>query len=155
MKIMLWFAGMMVPLSITMMVLAQEKSKSETIPDVLVTPSCAGEVNFPHKFHFEDLEIECIDCHHETNAAGLNIPHEDYFEDFWIDCLVCHGRSETPAAAQSCSNCHHSAPNNIADETLSAKVVIHKNCWQCHESGTGQEASQSCKFCHQGPKTGH
>ncbi|MFQ5605012.1 MAG: hypothetical protein ACE5HS_17220 [bacterium] len=55
--------------------------------------------------------------------------------------------------AQTCSNCHHTSPANIADETLRSKVVIHKNCWQCHEIGQGAEASANCGFCHSGKKS--
>jgi hypothetical protein len=48
-----------------------------------------------------------------------------------------------------CDHCHHSNLENIADETLTAKVVIHKSCWNCHLSGNGAEASERCSFCHQ------
>lgn len=134
---------------------AQEKQQDET-PDVIVSPSCIGEVNFKHKFHIEEIEIECQQCHHETNAATLKFPHEKYFEDFWIDCKICHRENDkTILEAQSCSKCHHSQPAGIADETLSAKVVIHKSCWECHETGKGQEASENCNFCHSGEKTPH
>jgi len=122
----------------------------ETQPGPIIkSPSSIGEVAFPHQFHFEDLEFECQTCHHETNASTLKMPHEDYFEDFWIDCRICHKAAGTSSSQpQSCSNCHHDSPTDIADETLSAKVVIHKNCWQCHEMEKGEKASQSCSVCH-------
>ena len=44
-------------------------------------------------------------------------------------------------------------PRNIADETLSAKVVVHQQCWKCHPVGTGKEASAVCEKCHSGKKT--
>lgn len=116
---------------------------------VIVSPSTLGEVEFPHQFHFEDLEVECQTCHHETNATVLKMPHADYFEDFWIDCRICH-KSDSPAVSrpQACSTCHHDSPTDIADETLSAKVVIHKNCWECHELEKGENASRGCSDCH-------
>ena len=120
------------------------------VPEVITSPSSAGEVFFPHLQHTEDFEIACKDCHHEINAAELNMPHEDYFDDFWIDCKICHRESDSgKLQAQACSNCH-TQPTNIADETLSSKVVIHKNCWECHDVGTGKEASESCQLCHIG-----
>jgi hypothetical protein len=127
---------------------AQETQEKQLAP-VIISPSSVGEVAFPHQFHFEDLELECRTCHHETNASTLRMPHEDYFDDFWIDCRICH-RSDGPAVSQpqSCSNCHHDSPTDIADETLSAKVVVHKNCWECHELEKGEKASQGCKVCH-------
>ena len=130
------------------MVPAQDTPEKQLAP-VIKSPSSVGDVAFPHQFHFEDLELECQTCHHETNASTLRMPHEDYFEDFWIDCRICH-RSDGPAVSQpqSCSNCHHDSPTDIADETLSAKVVVHKNCWECHELEKGEKASQGCKVCH-------
>jgi len=126
-------------------------SKADTVemPDEIISPSSVGEVTFPHLFHFEELELECIECHHEINAAKLITPHDEYFDDFWIDCNICHNGNETiRMEAQACSQCHHTHPYGIADETLSAKVVIHKKCWECHEVETGVTASESCEVCH-------
>lgn len=108
-----------------------------------------GEVRFPHQEHVNDLELPCDECHHETNAAPLAIPHDDIFRDFWVDCQICHHPEGSPELEpQSCSNCHRRTAGDVADETLSAKVVIHRRCWSCHESGTGVEASKSCGDCH-------
>ena len=118
---------------------------------MIVFDSTVGEVTFPHEAHFDDLEIECEACHHETNAKMLHMPHEEYFKDFWIECGICHHPSNEPQEAKSCATCHH-CPVNCSDETMSTKVVIHQNCWQCHESGEGEDASATCAFCHTGPK---
>jgi hypothetical protein len=48
----------------------------EVAPE-LVFPSSVGEVVFPHKAHFNDMEIACSSCHHETNARMLDIPHRE------------------------------------------------------------------------------
>lgn len=111
--------------------------------------SSVGPATFPHEKHATELEIECVKCHHETNAKPLSIPHMDYFDDLWINCGTCHHKAGAEALGpQACSTCHHSMNGDIADETLSAKVVIHKNCWSCHEVGTGAGASATCKTCH-------
>ncbi len=108
-----------------------------------------GPGNFPHDKHVSEFEIECVKCHHETNARPLSIPHQNYFDDMWIDCGTCHHKAGADALSpQACSTCHHSRNGDIADETLSAKVVIHKNCWTCHEVGVGASASAACKTCH-------
>lgn len=117
----------------------------------LVFPSSLGEVVFPHQAHFNDMEIECEACHHETNARMLDIPHVEYFADFWIDCATCHHPSSEPQRAMSCSACHH-CPTHCADESLSSKVVIHASCWRCHEVGAGAAASAACATCHAGPQ---
>jgi hypothetical protein len=129
----------------------EDRCLPATLPEVIVSPASVGTVEFAHQMHLEDLGIPCAECHHETNAAKLQMPHEEYLEDFWMDCTTCHHESETPACPQSCSTCHHSAPHSIADETMSAKVVIHQSCWTCHEVATGPDATRNCAICHQAP----
>lgn len=109
-----------------------------------------GDVRFPHELHFLDFELECVTCHHETNAVALDIPHETYFPDQLTHCQKCHRDTAEPASIQPCGNCHHDSPTDIADETLSAKVVVHRSCWSCHDVGTGPSATRSCKNCHTG-----
>lgn len=126
---------------------AEPADKGEPdVPETIVL----GDVTFQHRFHFEDLGLECATCHHETEAAALEMPHPEYFEDLWIDCKTCHHESRSPGEPQECSTCHHPNPFNIADETLSPKVVIHRSCWGCHEVGKGEAASRSCGSCHAG-----
>lgn len=125
------------------------QQRQQEITEFIEWPSTVGAVSFPHLMHVEDLELECADCHHETNAARLEMPHPEYFEDFWIDCGSCHQASAIAAAPQACSNCHHDSPVTVADETLSSKVVVHRSCWNCHEVSTGVEASKGCATCHQ------
>lgn len=125
--------------------LPQEVAKPDPPAVVLL-----GDVTFQHQFHADELGIECVACHHETNAAALEVPHTEYFSDFWINCKICHRPGAAPTRPQACSLCHHTSPVNIADETLSSKVVIHRSCWGCHETGTGAAASASCPACHAG-----
>ena len=129
-------------------------SSNVSFPPEITLPSSAGEIYFPHQQHSEDFEVECITCHHEINASNFKLPHEDYFNDFYIDCRICHHENKVATlSAQPCSKCHHKYPADIADETLSSKVVIHKSCWECHEVGTGGDATMNCKICHSGPRT--
>lgn len=125
------------------------------IPAEIIFPSSVGEVTFPHQMHISKLGMTCVECHHQISAKTLVTPHPDYLKSSWIDCAICHNnKSKTiTSSAYTCSECHHSNPSNIADETLSAKVVIHKKCWSCHQVGVGKEASKSCHLCHSGKKT--
>ena len=108
-----------------------------------------AKASFPHDKHVSEFEVECVTCHHETDAKPLSLPHQNYFDDLWIDCGTCHHKAGAEALGpQACSTCHHAKNGDIADETLSAKVVIHKNCWSCHEVGVGASASATCKTCH-------
>jgi len=119
------------------------------MPEVVTFNSSVGDVLFPHKLHVEDLEVECVNCHHQISAVKLDTPHPGYLESSWINCQLCHDPNQgTDKTYFKCSECHHENPNNITDETLSSKVVTHKSCWKCHESGTGVEASKGCPGCH-------
>ena len=124
---------------------------SPAAPSVIAFKSSVGDVLFDHDLHAKDLETECAECHHQIHASVLDTPHESYLKSSWINCEICH--TTDPEIADDffkCSSCHHSDPDNIADETLSSKVVVHKSCWNCHESGTGLAASRGCKDCHVG-----
>ncbi len=137
---------------------AEEESASEVIEAegggtaLTVEPrpsSIMGDLIFDHVAHVEDMEIECDECHHETNAVPLDSPHEEYFYDLWVDCGACHhDSSSADLKPRSCYECHDTKIRDIADERLSSKVILHKNCWTCHEVETGLEASQSCELCH-------
>jgi uncharacterized CHY-type Zn-finger protein len=123
------------------------------IPAEIKFVSSVGDVTFPHQRHISDFGAKCADCHHQINAKPLKTPHPDYFSSSWINCGTCHTNAEkTVQKAYVCSACHQSIPKNIADETLSAKVVIHKQCWKCHAVGTGKDASKACEKCHAGKK---
>ncbi|OGA16313.1 MAG: hypothetical protein A3I63_00595 [Betaproteobacteria bacterium RIFCSPLOWO2_02_FULL_66_14] len=126
---------------------------SSGMPSQIVIPSSVGEVTFLHQAHTEDRAIGCAECHHQINAKALNTPHPDYLQSSWINCKACHReQNRVKQGVYACSTCHPASPTNIADETLSAKVVIHKQCWNCHPVSTGKEASRSCETCHSGNK---
>lgn len=119
-----------------------------TLQEILIE-STVGYVIFPHDFHVKSVDLECAECHHQIHAVELDTPHPDYLSSSWINCQACHSpESVASKDYYRCSACHHSNPENIADETLSSKVVVHKSCWKCHETGTGVEASSGCIDCH-------
>ncbi len=129
------------------------KSGAGEAPSQIKIPSSVGEVVFNHQKHIADLGIKCVECHHQINAKKLSTPHPEYLKSSWINCQICHdGSKKAGQAAYACSACHRSNPTNIADETLSSKVVIHKQCWKCHAVSTGKEASASCELCHSGKR---
>ncbi|HLG32108.1 MAG TPA: hypothetical protein VI362_03640 [Ignavibacteriaceae bacterium] len=131
------------------------KADTSEIPEEIKFPSTVGRVLFPHQMHIDDLEIECVECHHQINAKILVTPHSDYVKSSWIKCEICHKESgQIEQKIFTCSECHHPSPVSIADETLSSKVVIHESCWECHEVGTGSEASEICGECHSSEKRG-
>lgn len=132
---------------------APPKPQDVPVPSVITIPSSVGEVIFQHHTHIKDRAIPCVACHHQINAKKLHTPHPDYLNSSWIKCKVCHEESgKTKQQIFACSACHDTNPKNIADETLSAKVVIHKQCWKCHPVSTGKNASASCQLCHSGEK---
>jgi hypothetical protein len=126
-----------------------DPAAASALPDEITMESSVGYVVLPHDVHIKGVKLKCVECHHQIRAGGLDTPHPDYLEASRVNCQTCH---ETDSKGRnkyySCSHCHHSDPDDIADETLSSKVVIHKSCWRCHESGTGAEASAGCANCH-------
>jgi len=161
-----------------LLLVANLPANSDTagIPVERIFPSSVGEVVFHHQMHVSNLGINCVECHHSINAKPLSTtrpekfkssstkcpidvktlstPHPDYFKSSSIKCAICHSESDAQKQnAYNCSGCHRTNPMNIADETLSSKVVVHKQCWKCHPVGTGKEASAACKKCHSGQKT--
>ena len=127
------------------------RSDSLEIPAVRSFPSSVGEVTFTHETHYKDRGIQCVECHHQINAKKLKTPHPDYFKSSAVKCEICHNGSEkAKQQPYTCSGCHRTNPAGIADETLSAKVVVHKQCWKCHQVGTGKDASAACQLCHSG-----
>jgi hypothetical protein len=134
---------------------APEKAPSDSptvdsdLPDEITMESSVGRVVLPHDIHVKDKKLKCVVCHHQIHAVELDTPHPDYLDASGSNCQTCHGtNSETRKKYYKCSKCHHSDPDDISDETLSSKVVIHKSCWKCHEAGTGVEASKGCSDCH-------
>lgn len=121
-------------------------AKRPKLPGVITFESALGDVLFPHKVH---QKMGCKNCHHQIHAKTLATPHEAYLTYSWVNCGDCHDADTAISTTYyGCDHCHHSNLENIADETLTAKVVIHKSCWNCHLSGTGADASERCSFCH-------
>lgn len=130
---------------------AAAPSARPKMPKVIVFESSVGEVHFPHRVH---QKMGCQRCHHQIHAKQLITPHDAYLTYSWVSCQDCHNKeSETNTSYYGCDKCHHSNLVNIADETLNAKVVVHKSCWKCHVTGTGAQASANCSFCHQDGET--
>jgi Zn finger protein HypA/HybF involved in hydrogenase expression len=135
---------------------ANPTARSDTVPmpSEKNFPSSVGEVVFHHQMHIKDLSIKCVECHHQIDAKKLATPHPDYFKSSSIKCEICHMHvGEIKQGGYICSACHSTKPMNIADETLSSKVVVHKQCWKCHQVGTGTQASKGCEKCHSGRRT--
>ena len=124
---------------------AAPPARRPKLPNVITFESSVGQVHFPHKVH---QKMGCQNCHHQIHAKDLLTPHEEYLTYSWVNCRDCHDESQNHSTYYGCAKCHHSNLENIADETLNAKVVVHKSCWKCHLSGTGVEASERCSYCH-------
>ncbi len=110
--------------------------------------SASDKPRFSHEQHVHQQHLQCIECHHEIDAARLDTPHDAYLSASGIDCRVCHQGTSRRHEPQTCANCHPITPTDVADETLSAKVVIHRTCWRCHPTSDGATAADGCGTCH-------
>ena len=149
MRSLLVLLGFLAPQVTVSQSLANDAMRDRDPSSTISFPNPAGDVDFLHEMHYSDLEIDCVECHHETNAGALQTPHTRYLETSSIDCMACHQEGVEASSPQSCSHCHGDNPVDIADETLSSKVVIHQVCWSCHDVGSGAAASRGCSSCHQ------
>jgi hypothetical protein len=125
---------------------AKAPARRPKLPNVITFKSSVGDVHFPHKVH---QKMGCQKCHHQIHAKDLVTPHDEYLTYSWVNCRDCHDETQNHSIYYGCAKCHHSNLENIADETLSAKVVVHRSCWKCHLSGTGVDASERCSYCHE------
>jgi hypothetical protein len=143
------FLAALLLLTFSLLANSQDVIQAGEGPDEITLKSSVGNVLLPHKVHVKDVKLKCPVCHHQIRAAELDTPHPGYLTSAQVNCQTCHASpAEKRKKYYKCSDCHHSEPENIADETLSSKVVIHKSCWKCHETGTGVEASKGCSDCH-------
>ncbi len=118
------FLVVIIPIVLMLSYTALSEGDKVLIKEKIISPSIVGEVSFPHRMHYIDLEMDCSECHHDTTTAD---------------------------EASACSDCHYE-PTDYDDTMLSPKAAIHKKCWQCHDTGKGVKASKGCKSCHKGPK---
>lgn len=78
-----------------------------------------GNVIFTHKAHVSDYEIDCKDCHHETDEKVYN-------------CRQCHSAGTDYSL--------------ICEDRPVHKQCIGANCIDCHKDMGLDE--KDCKFCH-------
>ena len=119
---------------------------------------------FPHNFHVEDLEMECIDCHESVARSKVLshsiLPDMDY-------CLDCHDGDTAP---EDCELCHSQpddpdtygwAPTAGLQFPHSTHLAQGFTCEQCHPGQSSLEAMAPrtpptmirCMECHQTPAT--
>jgi hypothetical protein len=140
----LWASALAI--AATLLAGCSAESSASGVPEASVIPRAV----FPHDDHVTRFGLKCRQCHHETDARVLQTPHPNYLSGNGVQCGTCHHSSSEPHRAQGCSNCHPVTPGDAADETLSAKVVIHETCWRCHQVARGAAASRTCSGCHAG-----
>ncbi len=142
---------------------------------LLIAPQCRQDptgIIFNHKFHLEEVGLECADCHAtgddgEPSTAIMDTCmqcHEIDPVNPTSDCMVCHTHQKmhrTPVQPQSfaetkfahsthvdleipCSRCHTGIEQN---ESITPAIYIDMaSCMECHKLG-GEEMI-SCEYCH-------
>jgi hypothetical protein len=118
----------------------------------------ASDIKFSHSQHYEDLDLECTQCHAPPpdEAGHMNLPPEDY-------CLGCHDGRMAPDA---CATCHNEpdAPTSYPFTVRRLKFshtehleVASVDCLTCHaglvtstRAQGGLPAMSDCFTCHDG-----
>jgi len=107
---------------------------------------------FPHQEHVTRHNLECVECITRPTRLRLDTPHDAYLAGNGIECQVCHQGRSLPREPQALLQpVNPVTPTDVADETLSAKVVIHRTCWRCHPMREGVLAP-SLRQLHGGSK---
>ncbi len=95
-------------------------------------------VAFPHTFHYDDLGLDCTECHH-LYKGGKNVWDEDQ-------------------PVKKCQECHTDATTKnelrlpIPKQKLNLKLAFHNNCIGCHRKYNHENhvhtAPIRCQDCH-------
>jgi hypothetical protein len=103
------------------------------------------EINFNHKYHIENLKLDCVTCHTGLDkvdyASSVNLPSME-------TCYSCHNDVK---ATNNCAQCHTQIgllrpTNHRSDWTYEHKRLVRsgeKNCVMCH-------SQNYCQECHEG-----
>jgi hypothetical protein len=95
-------------------------------------PKVDRNFNFPHKTHWVDQNIDCIECH--GDMAGVeNSPPIPLMED----CLSCHIEKQGP---EYCSSCHE----NVAF----LRPADHSEAWLIEHDLAALSNDSDCNICH-------
>lgn len=97
------------------------------------TKQVASKEDFGLKSHHEKLQLECSDCH-------VNSDKGEYKRLETNDCLQCHNSTETVAKRTQFMDVNHTNPHNSLHDGLDL------DCYECHAE---HKPSQNlCSFCH-------
>jgi hypothetical protein len=69
------------------------------------------QIVFKHKFHIEDLGLQCVECHHVESCTKCHLKNETHTMHvtegkiaLHENCLGCHAEIGGPT---DCNECHH------------------------------------------------
>ncbi len=92
-------------------------------------------IKFSHKFHKEDVEAECVDCHANAESSGLAgdnlLPTKE-------ECAACHDLEDD----ESCQTCHFDD-----EDTWQALSLVESKLTYSHEFHV-LEQKMACETCH-------
>ena len=147
---------------VLLLALAQPEGGGRTKPEVI----------FPHRYHIEEVGLECELCHaaaqeSETGRDDL-LPEKDACLEChdMDDCSKCHSDTENPMAIErvtdyspkfnhaahinkevTCERCHTGI--SVSDSAVTEHLPAMEPCMACHD---GVQADKSCILCHEHPR---
>ena len=130
------------------------------------------EVIFSHRYHVEDMGVECEMCHKPVGESKTGsddlLPEKDVcLECHEVEsCELCHSDTENPRAIErvigyspkfnheihikkkvTCEHCH--AGVAVSESSATEHVPPMDPCMSCHD---GTQADKSCILCHEHPR---
>ncbi len=106
-------------------------------------------LNFNHKIHVTDQNLECNSCHKGLNEVDYAF-QSDSFKPEMETCYSCHNDGGVAFNTSNCESCHISTANLIPQTHKSFSFIkthkfsaqnIDANCQLCHQK-------QTCQDCH-------
>jgi nitrate/TMAO reductase-like tetraheme cytochrome c subunit len=115
---------------------------------------------FSHKFHVEEQEIACVDCHQKatesTKASDVLVPKMqtcyDCHDEDETPCSTCHTNPDEPGVAPRLSGFKSRFPHKLhVDAEGTNCLTCHKGVDQAEQVGTFHLPSrEQCTTCHKG-----
>jgi hypothetical protein len=69
------------------------------------------QIVFRHKYHIDDIGLQCMDCHHVESCTKCHLKNETHTMHvtegkiaLHENCMGCHSEIGGPT---DCNNCHH------------------------------------------------
>lgn len=87
----------------------------------------------------------------EAKPGNVTFTHWKHQDELKIDCMSCHHKTEAGATPKACTTCHKIGVTTVPEgEPPTMKDAAHHLCRGCHKekAAAGEKAPTKCLECH-------